>query len=384
MNAKTRKLLFYLISIFIVYGIVELSAGIIWGIKNRDWQWPGQIASVYFPKTYGIEGCQWSDQVAVHPYLGFNYGSPSACATVPINQFGMPGPEIPIEKQKDVFSVLVLGGSVAESLAAHIGAAGGVSVLQNLVSEKFKSVDGRPIQVLNASIAAGAQPMQIMEIVLYAQHADAIISVEGYNEFQKLSTQQTFFRPPILWQDLLNRDFIPVGFKGIYMFLAQRYYRLVRESSVLKKSFLFVQTAIFFERISDRYRHKAFASQKYPDVNFIESYRRSLAFMGAMAEVQKIGITVFWQPVPALFKNLTDREKKIVGSTEYGDEYQNMISQVQGKYGQNFDAVNLLSVFQNTPDEIYTDQIHNNMLGKEILATAIIDKLAKKYKWKRY
>src|SRR5262245_1741765 len=107
-----------LLALCIVLASFELFSFIGISILLRRVATPRTLFNSYFAKLAENEPCKWGDYVSPHPYHALYYPHRSHGCTHPnINQFGLAGEQIPAQKSNDHYTVLVLGGSVAEQLA---------------------------------------------------------------------------------------------------------------------------------------------------------------------------------------------------------------------------------------------------------------------------
>jgi hypothetical protein len=120
--------------------------------------------------------CNYNASIIQHPYLGFVHNSNPPCNYSYINKSGYYGPDFPATKRDDVFTVMILGGSVASMFGQSTNES-----IEKKLNRKYKK-DGKNIVVLNGAIEAWKQPQQVITLLLYGDLIDAVISIEGYNE----------------------------------------------------------------------------------------------------------------------------------------------------------------------------------------------------------
>ena len=90
-----------------------------------------------------------------------------------VNHVGTAGREFPLERDDSVFTILVTGGSVAAQIVWN-------NTLEDALNGRLKI--GKPIRVLSGASGAWRQPQQTIFLTLYGDVADAVISLDGFNE----------------------------------------------------------------------------------------------------------------------------------------------------------------------------------------------------------
>jgi len=90
----------------------------------------------------------------------------------------------------------------------------------------------------------------------------------------------------------------------------------------------------------------------------------------------------FLQPVPAIDKELTEEEKRVVGPMAYRDLYKRITAGMMTLRDRGLAVYNLADVFADQKGTIYADDIHvvraldGESLGNNILAARIAELLA--------
>jgi len=117
-----------------------------------------------------------------HPYLAYVHNEKTE--NVPggrprrLNNVGFIGRDFPLRKDPEKFTILLTGGSVA----CQVGEAGegGRSYLEIALNDRYSF--GRPVVVLNGGMGGWMQPQQAVTTLLYADVADAVVTLDGFNE----------------------------------------------------------------------------------------------------------------------------------------------------------------------------------------------------------
>ena len=390
MKKSVKHILFILMAIALVLIFFEISSRFFWIVKERSWVSSADVIKKHFPQSFNVPGCVWSDQIQTHPYWGIAYKLDSPCATVPVNSQGLSGPEIPQVRDPHYFTVLVVGGSVAETLAAHLSEQG-MSSLQMRVQDKFVDSQGRKIRFINASIAAGQQPMQVLATLYYGRVVDAVISVEGYNEYRAIQNEKSIFGPTHVWTEVLVRDFNGGRLSGL---LAQSLLDLKSKilRSYLANSLFLVSTALI---IQDAVNIKSLDSGSNQLTRNLQSWRGSqskeqrikdsLDMTLATSEVSKIlGVpfVAYLQPTPRSKKVLSAEETSVVGDLKTLDGYADFLRQSKASMKGRVQFTDLTQIFDDTSDTVFLDPIHNNLIGKRIFSDRIVSDLAQRFKWR--
>lgn len=345
------------------------------------------------PPEFGAEasdGCDWGSTVSLHPYFAFNYHLEEPCRHSGINQYGLVGGAIPAGRNPSYYTILLLGGSVAEQLSIAQEPDGAL-ILERALNRKFQSPNGRPFRLLNAAIAAGQQPMQAIFFLLLRDRADAVISLEGYNEHFNFDGGLRLEEPPAIWHQLAAmRKGQPLRFlliRSIYAgFLG------LRNHPVLSRSYaalLFGSAGLMAARIltpakmEPAFPHQDLAPETR-DERYFSAYRSYLESIRALAVERGMPVAFFFQPVPALYKRVTDEEFNVVGPLDYGTHYLRLLAGLKGGV-RPLPLFSLLTLFQGVEGTIYSDPIHfsGNGPGYHMLSEAIADRLGSAWRLSR-
>lgn len=124
--------------------------------------------------------CSYIDNLYPHPYLGFVNGNISDCPDPNINAFGANSAEYPKSRTEQEYSVLVIGGSVAEQMMRPFG--NEAPELKRHLENQYLGPKGQPVKVYSAGFGSWKQPQQLFVYLLLQDRFDAVISIEGMNE----------------------------------------------------------------------------------------------------------------------------------------------------------------------------------------------------------
>src|SRR5204863_7029150 len=103
------------------------------------------------------------------------------CGLPGINNIGLFGSDFPSERRPDRFVILVTGGSVAAQFGQLIP--GGPKYLEETLNASYQSPTGQPFLVLNGGDGAWKQPQAFILFAMYATSVDAVVTLDGYNEY---------------------------------------------------------------------------------------------------------------------------------------------------------------------------------------------------------
>jgi len=93
----------------------------------------------------------------------------------------------------------------------------------------------------------------------------------------------------------------------------------------------------------------------------------------------------FIQPCPAIGKQLTEDERKVVRNLDYADSYQHMESALLLLSHQDISVVSLLNCFETTKETVYADTVHCDRQGPgyKIMAERMASDVARLWGVKR-
>jgi hypothetical protein len=170
---KSKKLIFtglmVLIVVICVEGLARLSYFVIY---RRSYD----VADMYKFIKYNNYGANdsfymWWDEEIIHPYVGFVYDFKNKNKNNESYGFGTAVSPV-IEREPGTLNVLVLGGSVAQSMGTAL-------------TEAFQRVCRVPPHVVTLGMAGYKQPQQLLALTYFLSlgaEYDLIINLDGYNE----------------------------------------------------------------------------------------------------------------------------------------------------------------------------------------------------------
>lgn len=395
-----RKVLYCVALLSAIILPLELICFLYLGISTGQWASAPYFFQHHFAQQQK-KGCWWADSIVPHPYLSFAYHRGRRCSQEGINEISLKGPSFPSVNDPEFYDILVLGGSVAELFAAKQPQA--QNIFEKRLNEIYVSPNRKPFRVLNGAIAAGREPMQLISLALFSGRADAVISLEGYNELGSYLRSRPAIDPTQEWVALMAPHSATDSLRRQPSLLARDAADLAANSSILSRSY----TAFLFTRLAYSAAEKwangpgrpSAAGEVVPDFpsswsekrrhqENISQYKRVLRLQRAMAREEKLPYFVFIQPAPALFKRLTEKEQSVAGDLSYGAAYQEFTREILALREEGFPIASLLKILLPVEKSIYVDNIHFDGdgtfgTGNELLAGAIADILAREWRLER-
>lgn len=366
--------------------VAEIGGRLFWRLKTKSWfdsgvAWAGNNA---FASQIGGTLAGYTATLAVHPYLAHVHKAGPG-----INRQGLFGRDFPQARDPHVYQVLVTGGSVACQLAGIRPEDGALTVE---LEKNYISANGRPIRVYNGADGAWKLPQQTILMMMYAGRFDLVISVDGFNEHYKVKGDLEFLEVP----SPIFRTVSPVGFHAkpalVALWGAGELNQALAGMPGIRNLFLshlIGHSALILARSLDektKPRTTPLMPMEYPLGETFGSQRQQrqkqqlsqletyLELNHAICRQQGAQYLSVLQPCPAIGKNLTEEELSKVGPLDYKISYLQMASSYEKAHQENGTPyLNLLEVFKEKKQTIYTDHIHCSAeLGSE--GNAIISK----------
>jgi hypothetical protein len=343
------------------------------------------------------EQMTYADLLVPHPYLSYVHNPYLRGLSQPINRLGLMGHEFPIRKEPGVFVILVTGGSVASQLA---GLTVEDNVLEQELNERYIGGRIRRFLVLNGGAGAWHQPQQFILFALYAQVLDGVVTLDGFNERYVLDSPFYQFELPAenyvvaisnqvgdlravfpLWVDgqvlraqqsrWLRHSRLVYCLGGWIRGWARRAYREGGAAGWVRPGLQ--------RTVQDFFQWPQGWSRREKQLYALEQYKKYIRFMNAIADHAGIRSLFTIQPCPAVGKRLTPEERKIVGSLDYGSQYQMMAEKLLALRDEGVPIYSLLDAFVRHDETIYRDAIHVSPEGNRILARRILELLEREW-----
>ncbi len=339
----------------------------------------------------GTENCSWSDTLVIHPYLGWVHRSSGPCSSSNINNRGFPSRrDMPLLKDPEFFSILIVGGSVASQFAG--GSWNNGIWLEEVLNKNYKSPNGKPFRVLMGAFGAWKYPTQNIAVTMFGDVADAVVALDGYNESLSM---------PLDSPDLNQVRRISVDAIDRSMWISFRTVRRWRDlcvnNSVLKNSYLalLVMRVGIMHVMNTEVSNREWAGDKVlrPQLPFEFSksdatkynknrFKHYVRLLNGEAKTLGLKFAHFLQPVPDIAKKLTAEE---IAHEHFATEktYTPFMEASDELSREGIASYSLVQVFSGVDETIYGDEIHcafdnkGDSRGYEIIADAMAKQLAK-------
>ncbi len=325
-------------------------------------------------------GCTGLDDLFPHPYVAFVHHGDPPCGAKNTNNIGLYGPDFPTQKRMDRYVVLLTGGSVA----AAVGQSNLKSprFLEEALNRRYLSPNGKPFLVLTGAEGGWKEPQQFILFSLYAPLIDAVVSLDGYNEYILFGPTAKMALEQKLSLDAPNSQFVAVNplFRGDFSDLAMgwmiaRAARAIESSALLSRS----HAAYLLYRALMGQAHRWDVMQYDRGVRmdtmfglpkemlgdsdkiFAEQLRRYQSYKistAAVAAAHGVKSACFLAPIPSWGKTLSDEEKKHVGDTAYLGRYRELVADMMTLRRRGLAMFDLGDVFKDVKGTIYDDHIH--------------------------
>lgn len=345
--------------------------------------------------------CSFSAASIGHPMLGFimrrKEWVPSGCEGKGNNVGFDSKRDLPQKKSSDDFTVMILGGSVAQLFAVY-GKAGIENYFENYLNKHFYPPEKKQFKIHVGAMGAWSQPNQFNVLAIYGDRIDGIISIDGYNEAHHLTFSRPFEHVPAAQMILAYSG--KESYRFHFLNMAGRY-RSWLSHSFFKHSYFLnalykIQVAIIDRVVFGRDLIQEFSegnaenlklplpeSEKWV-INQLKSYNRK---MHLLAKISNIRSAQFLQPTRLYGKELTDEEKL---RTEFisKEHYQMIEKAYQELHAEGLPVYSLTTLFGPIKQRMYSDHIHyyyenGSILGNELMTVAIGNQLEKTWKLKR-
>jgi hypothetical protein len=247
--------------------------------------------------------------------------------------------------------------------------------------------------VLNGGDGAWKQPIQTILFLLYGEVFDGVVMLDGFNEHYIVESIRLEMPSP-------NFTTINPVVTGSYQSIAATWaaneiIRYARENPILSHSFLAYAVVdagrsyleakatrsagmttldSIFQLPQDWTAQQKFAFN-------MEQYKKYIRSTEVLAKARDVRTAYFIQPVPAIGKRLTEDEKRVVQTLDYGPLYLRMAESLLGLSKEGIAIFSLLDVFAGETSTLYADWIHmkfdstHDSPGYRIMASAMAQRI---------
>jgi hypothetical protein len=326
--------------------------------------------------------CSYAETLGPHPYLGYSIHAKARencdLYTYALNNRGMSGPDYPVEKDDEFFTILLTGGSVADQLGAVEDPNSG-HFLTNYFNKNFISPNGKPFRVIISALGDYRFPQNVISVMINNDIIDGVIDISGFNESHNHQFYNRLERPSAnYWSqfELETADFKKSNNKKVFELSKWM------GNSLCKYSYGCV--FIIEKRISQlmnapKSEARHMAQKPYSDftnevpknlkISRYNKHRNYYRILTGMCRELKFKCAFFLQPVPQLYKSLSPAEELIVRkeNPNFGEVYAELLKELLVLQNENIPLYSLAKVFEDERRTIYSDHIHYQWAeGEEI------------------
>lgn len=382
-----------LVPFLIFITVVEFSFSTFYSYQEKKF-----ITAVDLYKKYDLAysidqgDCAWAEKTGLHPYLLVTYPTKEKCQDPMRNSFGFRGAPFPDGYDSRFYTILLIGGSVTEQIAIHNNLTEKHNYLENRLQQSWISPTGKPFKVISAASAGSTQPSNAIQALLFSNLADSIVDLEGFNEFVKFGLSHRIESPIGYWMESIYQLDHPIRFYLLNSL--STWNRNSNSQNPFRYSYgLFAISHFITGQLKPHFEnakrqldpfppYPEHWSQEYRNQDYLLNQNRYIIQTNALAQALNKKYTLFIQPVPLLFKKLTEGELKVVRNIAFTENYGVIRDNLLTLSKNNIAVEDLTHVFENESSTLYIDHIHTNERGVEILSDQIAERLAKRYGWK--
>ncbi len=346
--------------------------------------------------------CRYVDTLFPHPYVGFVHHGNPPCGIDNVNNVGLFNDDFPVIKRADRYTIMLVGGSVASQMAQNWPSPPAPKYLEEELNKHYVSPNGKPFLVLNGGDGAWKEPQQFILFSMYVTSVDAVVSLDGFNEYYLFypGATERLERPlsnfidvnPFVADENFGDAAIGWVIGRVAGVLSQNAvlghshaaYMLIRGiESVAKSKDIFKSTkkttlpGLFAMPEEIRKDHDLeFAVQ----LALYQKYERGIE---AIAKDNGVKSAYFLQPAPAYGKVLTEEEKKDAGDLSYGELYRRIVTGMMTLKDKGLPIYDLGDILKDEKERLYADHIHfmrdpktGESQGYRLMASRMAEKIA--------
>ncbi len=320
--------------------------------------------------------CRYVDTLYPHPYVAFVHHANPPCGQSWVNNVGLFGPDFPVIKNPDYYTVILTGGSVASQLGQNQKPPA-PRYLEEELNKKYVSPNGKPWLVLNGADGAWKEPQPFILFSLYASSVDAVVSLGGYNEHyffwpgaeerlerplsnfievNPFAADENFGDAAIGW--VMGRVAGTLALNPILGHSHAAYMVIRGIEQVAKGQDIFKSTK---KTTLNSIFNMPLEIRKNTELAFnvqLGLYQKYLRATEAVAHDYNVKSAYFLQPAPAYGKTLTEDEKRNAGDLGYRDLYRRVAAGMMTLRERGLPIYDLADIFANEKGTIYADHIH--------------------------
>ncbi len=398
-NKNIKKIFKWILILFISLIILEILSKIITFVGYGYVKKPSEIIrddnlNSYVELIEKTSKCTYFNTLFPHPYLGWiQWNNPKCSSLKDVNSDGFLGSEFPIFNDEKYYDILITGGSVASqfSIGGNCNDKNN-NFCRDYLGEalkNYRSENGNLIRVFNGAHGAYKHPHQSIVSILFGKNFDLIISIEGFNEHYMLRDKipKKFSFPASNFDIATNSFFIENSINKILVDITLFYKNLGEKFYLLENSHFHALSYRILKKITMSF---ATNNQRKENFNNLWNYNKKDLEKLDLENFQYENLKSMWRsfinasnangadaivvihPVPQLYKNLSEVEKDIVKHDNYKEVYLNMAKEAKNlRNKEGLKIYDLLKIFENESDIIYTDHSHMNAKGNTIMGENI-------------
>lgn len=332
--------------------------------------------NTYVRDTTKGTSCRYVDTLFPHPYVAFVHHANPPCGIPWVNNVGLFGDDFPVVKRNDRYVILLTGGSVASQLGQNASPPA-PRYFEEELNKNYVSPNGKPFLVLNGGDGAWKEPQPFILASLYASSVDAVVILGGFNEhyFFWPGAEERLERPLSNFLDVnpfvADENFGDAAIGWVMGRIAgslalnpvlgrsHAAYMIVRGieqaakgKDIFKSAKKTTLNSMFLMPEEIRRNHElAFNVQ-------LGLYQKYVRAADAVAKDNKAKYAYFIQPSPALDKELTDEEKRVVGDISYRELYRKLRTGLMTLRDGGTPIFDLGDLLANEKGTFYADHIH--------------------------
>jgi hypothetical protein len=282
-------------------------------------------------------------------------------------------------------------------VASQLTGENGTNFLEKYLNEHYEAPNHLHFLVLNGADGGWKQPQQSILYMLYVEAVDGVISLDGFNEHYYIGSPFRFEYPASnfhLTNPLVNSRFslVILGWAFGQVKMSVMSSKLLSHSFFLNLALwrldLWLRNTIGQDlakrktTVESIFRLPSNWSTEKRKAWALDQYRKYIRVMHLMAQKFQEREAHFIQPAPALDKQLTPDEQRVVGDLGYANDYAEMNRSLLGLNAEGIPVYSLVPMLKNLKDTMYGDQIHflNNQgrsLGYELMAEKVASYIAR-------
>lgn len=355
--------------------------------------------------------CTFRDTARLDPYNAYYLSNRKDCYPHGVNVFGSNHGHKGVPYDHDAFNILVVGGSVADMFAHH--RPHGSYYFEDYLNRHYlPPAPKKYFKVLNAANAEARQPMQYIKASMNTELFDALVAIEGFNEFLPIYYGDHLFTPPHVYvyqMAGLSEEMGRLARARVVDFAKRNRASLLGQSPLVYTltSIAFRMTFSLFPARPISQHFTKLQELDHPFVAMgleekfqsnVADYQKMLRSLKAVCVEHRKKCILFFQPLSSHLKVLTKEELAFVEKDQqfmrretFNKGYVRMVDSLQASSSEAFPFVPLLDLFRDIRYSIYDDFVHyiqkeqspDRPAGNELMAARIAKVLEGKWKLRR-